>query len=67
MFTLITEIKDQDGGNQASWSTYETREEARTAFKLAQENPSLSHASVSKLIVSTDYPNYENYEYDLLD
>ena len=55
MYVLIQTIKDQDEKHQHSWSTYETEAEARTAYESAKENPSLFHASVGRVIASTEY------------
>ena len=46
MYILIQTIKDEDEKHQYSWSTYETEAEARTAYELAKENPSVFVATI---------------------
>jgi hypothetical protein len=55
MYVLVQTIKDQDGEKQVSWSAYETEAEARTAYELAKENPSLFVATIGRVIASTEY------------
>ncbi len=55
MYILIQTIKDEDEKHQYSWSTYETEAEARTAYELAKENPSVFVATIGRVIASTEY------------
>lgn len=55
MYVLTQIIKDQDEKEHYSWSAYETEAEARTAYELAKENPSLFVGIIGRVIASTEY------------
>ena len=54
MYAVITTIKTEDGAIENSWSIHDTKEEAKTAFKLAKETPSLISSYIAIVMDSTE-------------
>jgi len=56
MFLVITKIKTENRAIENSWSIHDTEEEAKTAFELAKETPSLIRSYIAVVIESTETP-----------